>query len=208
MPLLIHQQLDNAAKLGVWHIEEPESFFREHTGLASAISHPRKKLQHLAGRFLLKELEPSLSLHAIRTGPSGKPLTEDSVFHFSLSHCGYYVAAILSPQGNVGIDIEKVQRRILTLRQKFLTAEEELLMLENIPNEAEAFTFGWAVKEALYKWNGEGLVDFREHMRIEGVQCRDGGWQASCRFLKNGNEKINASASLFAGHVLAYVMSP
>jgi hypothetical protein len=206
MPLLIYQQLDTAAKLGVWRIEEPELFFREHTGLVSAISHPRKRLQHLAGRFLLKELEPSLSLQAIQPGPSGKPLAQDGAFHFSLSHCGYYVAAILSPSGPVGIDIEQVQSRIRTLRHKFLNPEEEALLAQHIPGEAEAFTFGWSVKEAVYKWNGEGLVDFRQHMRIEAVQYQNEVWIASCRFLKNGNEILQVSGFTLDGHFLAYVL--
>jgi phosphopantetheinyl transferase len=207
MPLLIHQQIDTAAKLGVWRIEEPELFFREETGLVSAISHPRKRLQHLAGRFLLKKLEPTFPLHAIRIGPSGKPLTEDSLFHFSLSHCGYYVAAILSPHGQMGIDIEQVQNRILTLRQKFLTQEEEALLAQHFPAEANAFTFGWSVKEAVYKWNGEGLVDFRQHIRIEAVACQNNVWNVSCRFLKTGNELLQVAGFMLDGHFLSYILT-
>ena len=147
MPLLIEQHIDNAAKIGVWRIEEPELFFTAQTGLDPAIQHPRKRIQHLAARFLLNQLEPSISLQAIRSAPSGKPLTESEDFHFSLSHCGNYTAAIVSSSQKVGIDIEQIQTRILKLRQKFLMPEEELLLTQNIHGEAEAYTFGWAIKE-------------------------------------------------------------
>ncbi len=40
-------------KLAVWHITEPESFFLKSVPIQSIITHPHKRLQHLAGRYIL-----------------------------------------------------------------------------------------------------------------------------------------------------------
>lgn len=207
MPLLIQQQIDNAAKLGVWRIEEPESFFLGRTGLQPEIRHPRKRLQHLAGRLLLQELEPRLSIRDIRIAAAGKPLSPDGPFHFSISHCGGYAAAIVSRDLTVGIDIEQVQPRILGLRQKFLSGDEESLLLAALPDPAAAFTFGWAVKESVYKWNGEGPVDFREHIRIDSVRAEGSQQIATCRFLKSGEKKLQAAGFSFDDHMLCRIMA-
>jgi hypothetical protein len=50
MPLVYQQNINASTKLGVWHIEEPEAFFLEQVPLQREITHPNKRLQHLAGR--------------------------------------------------------------------------------------------------------------------------------------------------------------
>ena len=56
MPLIYEQLIDSGTKIGVWYITEEENFFSEHVPLKRNITHPHKKLQHLAGRYLLREL--------------------------------------------------------------------------------------------------------------------------------------------------------
>ena len=82
--------------MAVWHIAEPESFFLEQVPLQKQISHPHKRLQHLAGRLLLKELVPGFPVELIRIADTKKPYLENEPYHFSISHCGDYAAAIVS----------------------------------------------------------------------------------------------------------------
>ena len=55
MPLVYQQNINAVTKMGVWHITETEDFFAS-VPLQKEITHPNKRLQHLAGRFLLKAL--------------------------------------------------------------------------------------------------------------------------------------------------------
>ena len=53
MPLVYQQNINAVTKIGVWHIAEAEDFFAT-VPLQKEITHWHKRLQHLAGRFLLK----------------------------------------------------------------------------------------------------------------------------------------------------------
>lgn len=98
MALFYAQTIDEATKLAVWHIEEPESFFLEKVPLSRNITHPVKRCQHLAGRYLLQYLFPDFPVWLIQIADTRKPYLTDDPFHFSISHCGAYAAAIVSTQ--------------------------------------------------------------------------------------------------------------
>ena len=55
MPLVYQQNINEATKMAVWHISEREDFFLKKVTLSNNITHPHKRLQHLAGRYLLPE---------------------------------------------------------------------------------------------------------------------------------------------------------
>ena len=105
MPLIYKQQINAATKIGVWHITEEENFFLQFVPLQRSITHPHKRLQHLAGRFLLLEMFPDFPLSLIQIADTRKPFLEDEAFHFSISHCGDYAAIIVSTKNRVGVDI-------------------------------------------------------------------------------------------------------
>ena len=65
MPLVYQQNINEHTKIGVWHILETEDFFLEKAKEQYKISHFKKKLQHLAGRYLLLEMEANISLKNI-----------------------------------------------------------------------------------------------------------------------------------------------
>jgi len=48
MPLVYQQDINEDAKIGVWHITESEDFFLESVFPQKEINHPHKRLQHLA----------------------------------------------------------------------------------------------------------------------------------------------------------------
>ncbi len=96
MPLFYQHNINQTAKLAVWNITEPEDFFLKKVRLQKEIHHPHKRLQHLAGRYLLQLLNPGFPLHLIEIADSNKPLLANEEFHFSISHCGDFAAAIVS----------------------------------------------------------------------------------------------------------------
>jgi len=164
MPLVYQQNINAVTKMGVWHIAETEDFFAA-VPLQKEITHPHKRLQHLAGRFLLKELYPDFPLALIKIAATRKPFLEDEGYHFSISHCRDYAAVLISKAQRAGVDIEMVNEKIDRVIPKFLNTEECFLM----PRAAitKAATLFWSVKESVYKWQGSGGTDFKKHIRIE-----------------------------------------
>ncbi len=129
MPLIYQHQINENSQLGVWHIAEGEDFFLERVPLQREITHWHKRLQHLAGRYLLTELVPDFPHELIRIADTRKPFLENEAWHFSLSHCGDYAAAIVSRDKRVGVDVELVSEKVARVKHKFLT-EEELSMVD------------------------------------------------------------------------------
>ena len=50
----------------IWKIDEPETFFTERTGISSDIKSEKRRMEHLAGRFLLKHLKEDFPLFNIK----------------------------------------------------------------------------------------------------------------------------------------------
>ncbi len=206
MPLFYQQELNSETRIGVWQITEPESFF--HGILPQyAVSHPHKRLQHLAGRHLLRSLYPSFPLELIRVADTRKPFLEDDAFHFSISHCGDFAAAIVSPRHRVGVDIELFTPRVARIQEKFLHADEQAWVRENGANELELLTLLWNCKEAVFKWWSYGKVDFSEQIRIEPLVMQQAG-QVNAAFIDGERHiRLQLEYQVFTGFSLAWVVN-
>jgi len=187
MPLFYQHNINDDTKLGIWHIEESESFFLEKVPLKRDVSHPFKRRQHLAGRYLLVYLFPDFPVEEIRIADTRQPFLVDDLYHFSISHCGSFAAAIVSRSSRVGVDIELVTPRIGRVAEKFLNEgemhffnEDYGLFLEQWGLrgriQQEFLTLIWSAKEALFKWYGRGELDFKRHMQLTGNIRIDGDW--------------------------------
>ncbi|MBX3242543.1 MAG: 4'-phosphopantetheinyl transferase superfamily protein [Chitinophagaceae bacterium] len=175
MALFYQHNISDTTRLGIWHIAEPETFFNDRVPLQRSITHPHKRLQHLAGRHLLKTLFPDFPYDLIAIADTKKPYLPNEAYHFSISHCGDYAAAIVSSTERVGIDIEIPTCKVEKVKHKFLHADE-LEAVEGVyakdnmlPADSpyyRSLTTLWSAKEAVFKWYGEGEVDFSEHIRL------------------------------------------
>jgi phosphopantetheinyl transferase len=202
MPLVYQQNINAVTKLGVWHIAETEDFFAK-IPLQKQITHWHKRLQHLAGRHLLQELYPKFPLSLIQIADTKKPFLVDEKYHFSISHCGDYVAAIVSKQNRVGVDVEIIAPKAAKLKDKFLSAAEQALLLDM--DIEKGCTLFWCVKEAVYKWYGLGGLDFKIDMPIQSITGHlDEGFVTS-----NFKNKIKLSVHylVFNNNCLAWVLS-
>ena len=124
MPIFYQQDIDEDTRLGIWKIEEEETFFLQSVVPQREVSHPHKKLQHLAGRYLLRALFPDFPTSLIRVADTRKPFLENEAYHFSISHCDDYAAAIVSRKDRVGVDIEVFNDKVERIKNKFLHREE------------------------------------------------------------------------------------
>ena len=109
---LLREYKEIAYQWGIWKTEEsteellallpdPERYEQQLTRFSS----PHRKLEWLSVRVLLYQLLGEEKI--IEYAPSGKPRLADSSYFISISHTRGYVAVILSPRSEVGIDIER-----------------------------------------------------------------------------------------------------
>ncbi len=207
MPLVYQQNINSCTKLGVWHIAEDEDFFLGKVILQNSITHPHKRLQHLAGRYVLKQLFPDFPLELIRIAGTRKPFLQDEQYHFSISHCGEYAAVIASSRNRVGVDIEVPQEKIERIQHKFLTQSELNKIGALSTDRRQALTIAWSIKEAMFKWYGSGKVDFRGHMTIHDIEPNDFAFVANCSFNKEEVWPLKVHALMFNGISLAFLIT-
>lgn len=170
--------------IAIWHIEEPESYFSEYLGFNSDKKNQTRRIEHLAGRFLLKILMPDFPFQDIILSPSGRPYLPNESLKFSISHSYPYIAAIINEENPVGIDIQKYQEKIVRLQDKFLSPIEQ----EICNNDITDITLAWTAKEAAFKWYALGEVDFINHMPINKIEWEDQKATILMHFIKNNNQ--------------------
>lgn len=207
MPLFYQHSINESTKLAVWHITEPEDFFTKEVSVKNTVTHPHKRLQHLAGRYLLKHLQPDFPFDSIRIESSKKPVLPENQFHFSISHCGDYAAAIISEGKLVGIDVELITPKIEKIKNKFLNSHELELLQENqvSENNIELITLLWSAKEALYKWYGKGSISFKKNLPIKQIFFKKDSGLLKAQFSKEIVQDLDIEYRFFDSLCLAWV---
>ncbi len=205
MPIFFQHQINETTRLGIWKIEETEEFFLSNVPLQKEVTHPHKRLQHLAGRFLLQFLFPGFPYDLIKIADTRKPYLPGEQCHFSISHCGDFAAAIVSSNQRVGIDIEIPTSKVERIKEKFLN-EKEFRIFDNqlLLHTPELLTLLWSTKESVFKWYGDGGVDFRGHIQLE--EQHEDSETINCFFAKT-NERLTIHYRHFEHLVLAWVIS-
>ena len=135
MPLLRKFEY-NGASCGIWRVSETaeelrsllteKSFTREFYNYKSS----SRQLEYLAVRVLLRELmggEFKILHHE-----SGKPYLDDSSSRISISHTKGFVAVIVHPEKEVGIDIEYHSDRVKKVVGRFISSAEMSLIDEKV----------------------------------------------------------------------------
>ena len=210
MALFYQHNINGSAKLAVWKIEETEEFFLKKVSLQQEISHPHKRLQHLAGRYLLQILHPDFPLHLISISDTKKPLLSNHEFHFSISHCADFAAAIVSEEKLVGIDVELITPKIELVKNKFLSADE-LSVLEDSSYQLRTtnyklLTLFWSTKEAIFKWYGNGKVDFKKNMIIDNYNFKNESGNIDAHFVKDERTDLELEFRFFEKLCLVWVV--
>ena len=167
--------LHSDAIIGIWRIDEPESFFNSKAELvcidpekAVEIHHPKRRCEWLAGRFLVSELTRLLNIpfSKIYSDEFGKPHMVNSDSHISISHAEPYVVAMVHRKNPCGIDVESLRPKVVKLGPKFLSDKE----LGEAGNDIRNLTILWGAKEALYKLHGRKRLIFKENLRVHSIQ--------------------------------------
>ena len=169
MPLLFRY---TTPLLGVWKMDETSDELLAMLGDDTStleglrqLTAERRRREWLASRVLLKTLmekECRVAYHA-----DGAPYLPDSTLYISISHTEGYAAVLLQKEGVAGIDIERRQPRVLRVRSRFLSEEEDAEVASSKDDEVSRLLVYWCAKEALYKMIRQGEVDFARHLHVE-----------------------------------------
>src|SRR5512138_1292328 len=114
MPELLREIIDDHSLYAIWKITESVEELRSAIKLReseeelyrSFVAEIRQK-QWLAYRILIRELLKPKEF-PVEYDVSGKPYLAGSDFHISVTHTDDLAAVIISRNGRVGIDIEKI----------------------------------------------------------------------------------------------------
>lgn len=197
MPVFFEKDINAHTKLGIWQITESEHFFLQKVAPQRDVTHINKRLQHLAGRYLLTHMFPGFPSSLIQIADTRKPYLANEEYHFSISHCGTYAAAVVSQTNRVGVDIEMMTPKVQKIKNKFLSDDELNLVNEHWPKgdiahipvyniPTEPLILLWSCKEAVFKWYGSGEVDFKEHIVVKEIkQIAKDIYQITICFQKN-----------------------
>ena len=212
MPLFYQHNINEFTRLAIWHITEGEDFFLAKVPLKRDVSHAQKRLQHLAGRYLLYALFPDFPLEEILIADTKKPYLVDEKYHFSISHFGSYAAAIVSSTSRVGVDVEKASPTIEKIRNKFLSPVESSIAFEGIEKSGHRLrqlTLLWSAKESIFKWYSLGKVNFKEHIQwTEPYFVRAGDIGELCfTFRKDAVIPLAVYYKIFDDLVLTFVFT-
>ncbi len=169
MPLYHHRHLSPNGELGLWKIEEPESWFREQLMLSPIELRQlsnikgRKRVEWMAVRHLIHIMSGREVRGAFFKDEFGKPHLEGSVWQISVSHSDNMAAAMAGP-GLLGVDIQHLVPKIGRLAPRFMRPEETQCL--QAPFELEQLHVFWGAKECLYKAYGRRRLDFLENIRV------------------------------------------
>ncbi len=179
MPLHFQKHINSNTQLALWKIVEKEDFFTRKINLQQAVHHPHKRLQHLAGRYLLSFLIPDFPYQDLVVNEREKPYLSSGQYQFSISHCGDYAAVIVSSENACGIDVELFSDKTEKVKNKFVS-EEEQVYINSFQKQYEClflpqklYTLCWCVKEAVYKWWGRGKIDFKQNIIITNINIEN-----------------------------------
>lgn len=208
MPILRKWEF-NGAVCGIWKVTETaeelrsllteKSFTQDFFNFKS----PARQLEYLAVRALLRELlgKECRVLHH----ESGKPYLENSLCRISISHTKGFVAVIIHPEKEVGIDIEYHSDRVKKVVGRFVSTDEMSLIERKVSDIADndivdefrinIYLLFWSAKETMFKMINSSEVDFLEHLCINSVSFSE--------YFSNG-VVVDSHSKVFNGVMNAY----
>lgn len=137
--------------------------------------HPKKLIEHLMVRKLLKMVLPD---RKILYKTAGEPYLWPPAAQISITH-SFPFAALAISKNRIGIDLEKVNDKILRIKKKFLHPNE-IAWTEGKQNEVELITIIWVIKESLYKVHLSKYWSLKDYYEVSPFDVNNLG-EVKCR---------------------------
>jgi len=167
MPLLNDLVPNQSLLCKLWRIVDSEDIMDPNNELNSddyQIFLSRKvnhmKSQFLASRKLIALVDPDLRV----AYEDNIPLLSDNR-NISISHCEDIVTILISENKGIGIDVERINNKVHSIKSKFLN-QKEINYLSGY-EESRNLTRAWTAKEAIYKALRMPGIIFSENILIE-----------------------------------------
>jgi len=195
MPLLDFYPLpEYKGYIGIWELEEDESFFLNRLDLhpeeASEVQNLKggRKLEWLSARYLLNRVVSEPGKTICLKDAAGKPFLVNSASHISISHSHNRTAVIYASRPT-GIDIQLIVPKIERIGPKYLS-EQEWQWAKTSTSFIEILHLFWGAKEAIYKAYGKKGVEFSQNIRIPQHQYVKGWNEFKVTLLIDSAEHI------------------
>ncbi len=211
MALYLTKELDNGARIYLWHITETEQELRENNQIPddeleelSFMKSEARRKEKLAERALLNTIfkdKVYLGHH-----DNGRPYLQNMAMEISISHTNDFVAIILHPDEDMGIDVERLDRDFSAVEKKALSDEEKDDLSDR--NRTLQLAIYWCAKEAIYKRMSINGVDFAEQIELEKFTPHDEGEIEAVFCHKDGTEvEFDLGYMTFEDHVMVWVIN-
>ena len=179
MPISQIKQINDGTYLGRWALTETGTALLEHPDLPKqiilpeTITHEKRKAEWLASRILAYQLLQKITpdFYLLWNNENGQPFFKNSACQVSISHTQNEVAVLVSRDYTVGIDIERIQPKVLRVKDKFLSLTERQTLHSDLVN----LTIAWSAKETLYKLYGKKNITFSENLKLFPFKMANSG---------------------------------
>lgn len=161
---------DDTATILIWKYDETEDLDADQLlepENAEKVKdyHPKKMLEVLMVRKLLKRLKP----HSKILYKEREPFLSPKDAEISITH-SFPFAAIAVSKNKIGIDLEKFNSKILRVIDKF-TYENERGFIPS-DNEVTFYTIIWSVKESMYKIHHSKHWSLKKHYEVKPFELK------------------------------------
>lgn len=209
MPL-ISKNVNKYGIVGIWKMEEQAGDLLKICCLSESekekignISSEKRKVEFLAGRILLQTICPGNA--EIAYEKSGKPLLRDSSVKISISHSADFAAVFIS-EYEIGVDIERVNRKIDSVATRFLHPDE-MGFIEKLHNRQFAKILFWSAKEAIFKGGGEQNILFNKMILINPFDIEnDNEFEGRLLLPGAGEKNFLLNYSIIENNVMVYAV--
>lgn len=174
MPITHIKKLSSRTLLGRWSLTETVAELQNHPALPeqvklpASITHEKRQGEWLASRILAYHLLRQLTsgFYVLENDATGRPFFKDGSCHVSISHTQNQVVVLVSEEYAVGIDVERIQPKVLRVKDKFLSELEQ----QAIGHDLTSLSIAWSAKETLYKLYGGKQITFIQNLILSPFQ--------------------------------------
>lgn len=212
MPLILHTELEKGIHLGIWKITESVNELTSQLYLNSEefktlyeFKTEHRQKQWLSYRVLIRNLVKIDTIYKIYYTPNGKPYLIHPPRNISVTHSGDLSATLISEDItiNPGIDLEKIDPKVMRVRDKFLNPIEQIRA--SVQPSLLMYTMLWSAKETVYKCYDNPAISLKENIYIHSLREYNGYWLIKLKVYLHGHiGEFSVRCELIDGHVLSY----
>lgn len=177
--------------------------FREKLTFAN-ISHAGKKIEWKGARIAVKHALECISMPypGFFKDEHGKSQPMDECGFVSLTHTKGYAAAIFHKEMPVGIDMDFVRTKIISLGPKYLDPIE----MEFLEQDPMLYTIAWSAKESIYKCQGKKGVSLRKNILLSPFSLENLLIEGKIRNTINSDHNYRVKVEHWEDMVLTYTV--